>query len=760
MADGYGSIVASSWRCHVSAWVLSQTDTTATIRVEARFQAVNGWYFQINGVQGKVTCNGQSASATGSVNITQNGEAVICRKDVTVSKSDNARNITCTATITQSAFNAGSSSASCAVAVAGVTYLKPNAPKNVTYKRESDSAVLCTWQAAWDNAAKKPWHGLQVWMRQRVGGGAWGAWSRKATLNWDATSYRFTGLQANACYQFTVYATNPAGESTHVDSAFIYTTPAAPKTVTAAKTGASSVQVSVDTSNTFAYMVRIDRVVNGTRTHLKWETPVSGKVTYTDTAAPAASVAYDVLVSRPIYGNDTTKGELVSAWKQSNTVATMQPPAAPTILAPTGVFSIGQAVTIEWKPSHPDGSAQSAAQVEVTKPIGGGNETIDVSGTATSVQCSCPTPGDYTVRVRTKGVDADWGAWSSVHLWHCANPPMVTLKPINGDNVVRGLPIEVEWSASDWDGIARQTLTITDGDGPPVFMVQPGTSARKATIRADQYVPSQGAQLLVSITVLSGSTLQTTATQLVTVEYTPPAAPSAQCEQDSDYGMMVTVHAGTETGKPATGHLSLYREDLQTGTSTLLAPRLMDGEMITDRLPPLRVDYAYRVVAHAESGSIAETMVDMIIDAVGLALNFGTDADECIPIAGAWKVSEKPALDTSEYHFADDTGLPVSYGSGELDNTVGITSSYLWDAALYRHIRELSRTQSQGWLRLLGGPVMRVRVSMSQALSADGQMVDFDADCTELVWQDPHMWWLDQDDTDPDEEETDGPDAS
>ena len=128
-------------------------------------------------------------------------------------------------------------------------------------------------------------------------------------------------------------------------------------------------------------------------------------------------------------------------------------------------------------------------------------------------------------------------------------------------------------------------------------------------------------------------------------------------------------------------------------------------------------------------------MVDMIIDAVGPALNFGTDADECIPIAGAWKVSEKPALDTSEYHFADDTGLPVSYGSGELDNTVGITSSYLWDAALYRHIRELSRTQSQGWLRLLGGPVMRVRVSMSQALSADGQMVDFDADCTELVWQ-------------------------
>ncbi|KFI65763.1 fibronectin type III domain-containing protein [Bifidobacterium cuniculi] len=760
MADGYGSIIANSWRCHISAWVLSQTDTTATIRVEARFQAVNGWYFQINGVQGKVTCNGQSASATGSVNITQNGETVICRKDVTVSKGDNARNITCSATITQSSFNSGSSSASCAVSVAGVAYLKPNAPRNVSYKRESDSAVLCTWQAAWDNAARKPWHGLQVWMRQRVGGGAWGAWSRKATLNWDATSYRFTGLKANACYQFTVYATNPAGESTHVDSAFIYTTPAAPKTVTAAKTSATSVKVSVDASNTFAYMVRIDRVVDGTRTHLKWETPVSGKATYTDSAAPAATVAYDVIVSRPVYGNDTTKGELVSAWKQSNTVATMQPPAAPTILAPMGVLPIGQVATIEWKPSHPDGSAQSAAQVEVTKPIGGGNETIDISGTATSVQCSCPTPGEYTVRVRTKGVDAEWGAWSSVHSWRCANPPMVTLNPINGDNVVRGLPIEVEWSVSDGDGIARQTLTITDGDGPPVFMVQPGTSVRHATIRADQYTPSQGAQLLVSITVLSGSSLQTTATQLVTVDYDPPAVPSAQCDLDAGYGVTVTVHAGTEDGKPATEYLSVYR-DVQ-GSSTLVAPHLAEGEMITDRLPPLHVDYAYRVVAHADSGAIAEANTGMFIDADGPVLNFGPDADECVVVGGAWKVSEKPQLDTSEYHFADDTGLPVSYGSGDLDNTVSVTSSYLWDATLYRRIRGLARTYAQGWLRLLGGPVMYVRVSMSQSLSADGQMVDFDADCDELVWQDPHMWWLDEDDAPDgtDEEGADGSDAS
>lgn len=738
MADGYGGIVAGSWRCHTAAWIVSQTDTSAVIRVEARFQAVNGWHFAINGINGSVRCNGQSGSGTGNANIGTNGESVICRKDFTVAKSDNAKNISCSATVSQSAFNGGTSSASCNVSVPGVTYLKPNPPKNVTWTRASDSSVRCAWQAAWDNAARKPWHQLHLWIRERVGGGGWGAWTARATLNWDATNYTYGNLKPNAHYQFGMWASNPAGESTHVDNtAGIHTTPAAPRSVNVTRVSSGRVCITVDVSNSYATSVTVERLFDGTWTAVGAASPVNGQATLEDTSVPAGVVQYRALGRVPVYGTDTGRGMLSSAWASSVTVSTIETPKAPTVTVPATIPPVGATAMVSWTPTHPDGSAQTAAQVKITRPLGGGDETRDITGDVTLAAVTCPTPGDYTVQVRTKGLAADWGPWSSVRSWHVANPPSVSLKPIEGTDVVTQLPIVVEWTASDWDGIARQQVHIVH-DGMVVYSVTASPADRMLTIPAASYLPVNGSVLLIEVSVRSGNGLSTTSSRQVTVAYTPPAAPRGVCTLSDGYMMMVQATAGTDTSAPATAHLMVERVD-SDGVAETIADSVQSGGFGFDYLPPLGVDYAYRVTAVSASGAVASTDIPARIDSDCVVFNFGLDASEVLPVGGAWKLTDKPDLDTTEYHFADDTGLPRSYGTGDLDDTITISSSYLWaDATQWRRIRRLARTYSRGWLRTLDGARMRVRVSMHQSLTANGRMVDFSADCKELAWEEPH----------------------
>lgn len=534
-----------------------------------------------------------------------------------------------------------------------------------------------------------------------------------------------------------MWASNPAGESTHVDNtAGIHTTPAAPRSVGVTRVSSGCVRITVDVSNSYATSVTVERLFDGTWTAVGTASPVNGQATLEDTSVPAGVVQYRALGRVPIYGTDTGRGMLSSAWTSSTTVSTIETPKAPTVTVPAAIPPVNATATVSWTPTHPDGSAQTAAQVKITRPLGGGDETRDITGDATHASVTCPTPGDYTVQVRTKGLAADWGPWSSVRSWHVANPPSVSLKPIEGTDVVTQLPIVVEWTASDWDGIAHQQVHVVH-DGMVVYSVTVAPAERSLTIPAASYLPINGSTLLIEVSVRSGNGLSTTSSRQVTVAYTPPATPTGVCTLSDGYMMMVQATAGTDTSAPATAHLMVERID-QDGVSETIADDIQSGGFGFDYLPPLGVDYTYRVTAVSTSGAAASTDIAARIDSDCVVFNFGLDASEVLPVGGAWKLTDKPELDTTEYHFADDTGLPRSYGTGDLDDTITISSSYLWaDATQWRRIRRLARTYSRGWLRTLDGARMRVRVSMHQSLAANGRMVDFSADCKELAWEEP-----------------------
>lgn len=741
MADGYGNQVGY-WRCHVSAWVTSYTDTTDTIHVEARWQSVAAGWDYSGWVAATVWINGQQVNHTGNSGnkYINNSEVTVLTGDLTVAKTDGARNITCSASIAWNGFHPGTSNASCSVPVGGINYKAPNPPKNVKWTRVDDTKINNTWQANYDNGALKPWKQIILAKREGRDGGNWGTWSdqgggKGTVLNWDATNYSWTGLRSNARYQFSAYARNQAGDSSHVDSQVIYTTPAAPKSVTAVKTGDRTVQVTADATNTYTWSIDFERQVNGG----DWETISTGlvgtKITFTDTNAPGGTLRYRARCWRFIYG-DGGDG-LFGAYTTSNEVTTITPPLAPTVSCDQGaVAPTNTALVLRWTPNHPDGTAQTSAEVEVTAQSGD-TTTTTITGDSTqwTRTASLQTVGTVKFRVRTKGLDPDWGAWSAYVEVRIANPPSVV---INGPaSPVTAMPFTIAWSVADVTGVSMQTVEILR-DSNIVYSVSPVTDVRELQITSADFLPSNGDQLQIRVSVRGGSTLTATASILVDVEYTPPDYPQVNIQFNDDCAAVVNVVFGTGDGVPETKYATVYRVN-PDGSEKLIVDNLMDGQQCIDVLPPLNTEFAYRVTSHAESGSTQDKIVSTVCESGFAVLNYGADAGSSLLLGYDLSVDHRVSHSTSEFWFASgDSSLPVSYSTSQLNREINADSVFEWDGDLYLRLLNFADEWSYAWYREPSGRTCRVKLDMDVSVdTTERKDIHCALSMIELAWEDP-----------------------
>lgn len=736
MADGYGNQVGY-WRCHVSAWVTSYTDTTDTIHVEARWQSVAAGWDYSGWVAATVWINGQQVNHTGNSGnkYINNSEVTVLTGDLTVAKTDGARNITCSASIAWNGFHPGTSNASCSVSVGGINYKAPNPPKNVAWSRVDDSKVNCTWQAAYDNAALKPWKQIIMGRCAGSNGAAVGAWGAVATLNWDATNYSYTGLKKNSKYGFRLLARNQAGDSSHVTSSYMYTTPDPPKSVTAVKTGDRTVQVTADATNTYTWSIDFERQANGG----DWETISTGlvgtKITFTDTNAPGGTLRYRARCWRFIYG-DGGDG-LFGAYTTSNEVTTITPPLAPTVSCDQGaVAPTNTALALRWTPNHPDGTAQTSAEVEVT---GQSGDTTTTTITGDSTQwtrtASLQTVGTVKFRVRTKGLDPDWGAWSSYVEVRVADPPSVVVSsPVSP---VTAMPFTIAWSIADVTGVSMQTVEILRGSNI-VYSVSPGTDVRELQITSTDFLPSNGDQLQIRVSVRGGSTLTATASILVDVEYTPPDYPQVNIQFNDDCAAVVNVVFGTGDGVPETKYATVYRVN-PDGSEKLIVDNLMDGQQCIDVLPPLNTEFAYRVTSHAESGSTQDKTVSTVCESGFAVLNYGADAGSSLLLGYDLSVDHRVSHSTSEFWFASgDSSLPVSYSTSQLNREINADSVFEWDGDLYLRLLNFADEWSYAWYREPSGRTCRVKLDMDVSVdTTERKDIHCALSMIELAWEDP-----------------------
>lgn len=346
------------------------------------------------------------------------------------------------------------------------------------------------------------------------------------------TNYTDNSTKPGHKYEYRLCAHGPGGNSTHVSCGTSYTTPSSPSRVEAVKAGAAEVTLRVYGAWIYAAAWDIQRSTDGGSTWAAITASTEGEdpawLDLHDKAAPAGTVVYRVRAKR---------GSLASAWVKSNSVTTITPPLAPKVTADS-VVPTGTAVAVSWVPNHQDGSAQSAAQLELV-----GGETITKSFTTAKSASVTLAKGSWKVRVRTKGLHADWGAWSGYVAITVADYPQCWVaSPATDGMLVDAVPLTVQVAATDETGIAQATLALAEVGGAAIATanvtnLKPVSFGSYATIR-------NGIDYLLTLTVKGGSGLSKTATRRFKTHWAEPATPEVSLSYDDTLACHVKVRNG------------------------------------------------------------------------------------------------------------------------------------------------------------------------------------------------------------------------
>ena len=750
MSDAYGNQV-SRWQAYMSAYVLSSTDTAVTVRVDVYFHSVAWGYSLTTCIDTWIHCDGQDSGWTGnksfysSTGETKNGYLVT--RDFTVARgqSTSGRWITCECGVSNSGgYHSGVSTASCSVWVDPRVYYKPHAPANLKVARANDTVMKLAFQGNYTGLdGYYPWTGIYV-DRATDGGG----WQTIATLSWSATNYDDASTSSGHRYDYRLRSYGPGGTSDPTGAVTMYTTPEAYGDVVATKPTTTSVKLSAGTAPRYVTGQVFEASTDGGAT---W-----AAVTFSDWVCsnpPEGTAMFRVAATIMSGGENSTK--LQSRWAYSNTIATLCAPLAPTLAPLPSVVATGTTQGVRWVPNHPDGTAQSKAQVEVT--VGdGAATTYDVAGATTSYAlpaAATKSAATVKVRVRTYGDYAAWGEWSSYQAMRVAVGPVLTLtSPTDGGKLTR-LPMVVSWDYSDVTGASVQTVTVerlgdgtsaaADGDAAVAevksmtMLVDVGTTSIEwgaAPVRFDN-----GARYRVTVSVTAGSGLSVSKSATVTVDWDKPSVPAVRVEPNDTYAAVLTISASLVD--PVAKSFAVTRVN-PDGTRVKIADGVTDKQSVIDWLAPLNVAYRYEVTGIAASGSTSTLTVDAFIDSDGHEVfNFGMDASVGLPLRYNAQGTRTVQASGETFHFALGQGadrLPAFYADGDVDAS-GTHSYVVTKATEYNRVLQLAMDYADGWFRDAWGNVYTCTMSWQLGYDA-AQYGQFTVavNTTQTMWEEPN----------------------
>lgn len=730
MAESWGNQIWTAsgnyWQCGVNAWVTATDDEYVYVHVEAK--VYSRWRFDVyaNGSAGST--NDDTRYWSGSLNQGVGASTVFISYDTWYHRyygQDRTVQAWARYNVT-GGYGNGTSSASVNITIPARPFSLPHPPKNLRATYASDTSVNVTWDADYtDSSNAYPWTGVIV-ARSTDGG----PYSDIAKLGWETLNYADTSVSAGHSYAYQVRSYNPTGSAT-AQSGTVYTSPTAPKKVTASALSATT--VSVGASGQSAY-------VDGYEVqHRAGESGAWGETS----RVPSLPATMPSVAGDNWYRVRAYKGGLYSAYSATQSaVTTIAQPLAPSVSAPT-VAATGGSATVAWNPNHPDHSEVKASQVEVTRPDGTVG-TVDVSGTATTAEISSLAKGRYVFRVRTKGLWAEsndgWGAWSAFVLLDVYDMPTVTLSSPGA--TVDKMPMSVAWSASDSTGITRQVVTIADPGGKTLLARTVPVGVTSVLVTQDQFTPTNNSSYTVTVSVTAGSSLSESASSGFTISWAQPNAPVATVTVDQNLFAAVRVMAGDTSASVATTSMSVERVN-PDGSSTWLGGGLSSGGAIVDYLAPLNTEFHYRVTAHAASGTSTSVLVSAYVESFGdEAYNFGPNGSACVRLGFDANVSSQVQHGGETFHFAlgpDTPNLPTFYPDGTTE--IGGNRSYVaWGSEAFRRVSGIVRDTSASvcWLRDFYGGVHRVYAKFTLGYAAGTyNQFSVSVDVTETVWEEP-----------------------
>lgn len=492
-------------------------------------------------------------------------------------------------------------------------------------------------------------------------------WVQVGRPTGNVASFTDTTTVAGTRYYYRVAGVGGSGQSAWSATAGpVYTTPAAPTGVAAARTGMDIV-VAAASLPPFITSVDIEDggAVVASGVNLPWTH-----------LGPSPSVPHAYKVRGKI-------GALNGEWSVvSNTVQLLTPPLAPSGLTPNGaVVASDVPVRIEWTHNPVDTSPQKVFELRF-RPLGGGWTTV--SGATTSyLEEMPPALGVFEWQVRTKGDHADWSPWSAVATFTAITRPGVAVQGTGSwDRPV--LPVSWTWLQAQGRPQSAWQVELFNDLGERLEFRE-GSGAASSALLETRLV--DGGSYTVVVHGATGSVWSAGAVLVVSVAFVPPAPAVVLGEWDEGSGSVgLTIHDGsTAPGSPApsTETVDVERSvdgglswvPLLTGTSSEVS--------VTDWESLSRGTTIYRVTAYADTGAASTVEYPVVANSSAIWLSGGDGYARTarLPFEPDVKIDAGRARSVERY---EGRSFGVAYAGEQLTQRVDVSgiilSGDVWNA--------------------------------------------------------------------------------
>ena len=561
----------------------------------------------------------------------------------------------------------------------------PAVPSSVALAYTSDTQASLSWADTSASNGKPTTNQIQT----SVNGAAF---SDVASI--AAATSLVISVDVNQKVLAQVRATNSAGSSAYsAPSGAVYTTPAAPSSVAAMKTGSDIV---VGWANNVGFAEYQTVVWHGTMvgSTITWDgaalaTAAAGATSYTH-VAPSASLVHVYRVQ----SKNLDTGALASAFVESNSVQLLAPPNAPTFGTVPSFADKAAALVVPWTHNPVDTTGQTAYEFGYSTNGGSSWSTSGkvTSGTSAYTIAASTYAGNVavTLRVRT------WGAATSAGSDGTGASPWSTTKTVT----FKTLPVATIVAPADSSTLAQATVTVVLG-----FAQAESASFVQATIGL-----YQGATLLeqVASSTLGGTTLATRVADGVTytvkatvtdsnslvsaqavstfdVNYTEPvpATVTVTYLEDSGIAQLDLTIPSPGAGEAAAVAVTITRTiggSVETVVDTYPASASLT---FLDVTPTINGTNLYTVTTFSADGASVDVTTELVTaEPYWAFLNGGDDFTTIVNFMGNLKFASAPAramtlVDTAGRSrplalFGTSGSLEIS-GSADLGEDMGST---------------------------------------------------------------------------------------
>ncbi len=455
----------------------------------------------------------------------------------------------------------------------GEVFAVPLAPDTPTVARISDAQQQVTWVN--NTSADAPYSGIIV--EQSTDGGAW---VPVATLG-IATTATISGTSAGHSYRYRVKATGTGGESgVSGASAYIYTTPLAPKNITSVKDGTTVTNTWEAGQAVAVSGYAVEDSAGGGAYVQKTTTTL---LTWTDSSAdPAITHRYRVRAYRsavPLAAGGTVT--LYSGYVTGPTVQLLTPPLAPKlVITPTLGDPAKQLFTASVTHQPVDSTAMTSRKLRWRKAGTSDAWTESASTAATTTFSANMLAAGFTwaVQACTKGQHPDYGPWCNEVLVTSATTPSGQFSSPTNGQVLANSTLNI--GVSSGQGIAQWRFLLEKlDDGVEEVYTRTGITAASFTLP----VPvAEGTYRLTGYVRNAAGLWSDPFTRSFSVAYAKP--PAAQVgyvwADDGSLTLDISVPDPVPPQIAAVG-LQIWRDGV------LLAEVPQRSTTYVDRIPPL-----------------------------------------------------------------------------------------------------------------------------------------------------------------------------